>query len=372
MKAFRANFPSSSSRIRKGRCHIWGLQWYFSLMILNFSITLISVIIIGRCLLIDKESVFLIDFKDGFYYKIFEAVLNKSKNGRNKHYQVEDFDGFFIHPFQRFGNHLYQFTRILQYCDIFNYKMVVIPENFLLFQKDFYANDIKIKIRTPTDDLSRLIHGHFFWPLTGGIVPINFSYTSYFKDELIKYIPNKTLGKNDIYLHVRAGDVYVKDRHPNYGQPPLQYYLDIMKFKKWDNIYFISENFICPYIPNIVQNGAVYVNTTFLDSISIFLNAYNLAIGKTTFPIMLSFMNSNLNNFFTFNFPTYKLKSHYNCDPDNHYIRRIINHWKHNERQISLLFKSRCANWSFFENKRVDEPDATLFHNDHVFGYWFK
>ena len=309
--------------------------------------------------------------KDISYYNIFSGIINKSKNFRWQKIPVDSVEGFYIRPYNRFGNNVYQLTRVLQYCKFFNYKRLVIHRNFLFFKEDFMAGDIHVEIRTRQTNISRLIRGFYYFPVPG--MRLNFSYINLFKDEFLKNFPNTTLGENELYIHLRGADIYISRSHPNYGQPPLNYYFDVMKFGNWTSIYVLSEDKVSPMVSSLLERRCIFKDTNITDCISIMVNCYNLVIGKTTFAIALSFLSRNLRQLFTFNFPTNKLRPHYNCDPDTSYIQVILNKWYHTPEQLALMFHSKCSSWKFYEMKNEDAPNTSeLFHKDNVYYYWFN
>ena len=351
--------------------------YIFGLPINTLGITtlyLISILLIqdfSQCTNIPCSGLNLLP-KNGDLYYIFQAIINRSLNLRKLQPSIENIKGFIVYPYNRFGNHVYQFTRILQYCKLLNFKKVIVPHNYLFFKNDFYVDDIhvqigKIKIRT-----RKYIKGFFYWPVPG--VPLNFSIINLYKNEFLKSFSNISLGENDLYLHLRSGDIFVTSDHSNYAQPPLQYFVDVINYKNWTNVYLLTQNFINPVILGLLEKNVTFIDTNFnfTKSIHLIVNSFNLAIGRTTFGLALSFLSRNLNLLFTFNCPTNKLPSHFNCDPDDSYVDNVLNQWRHSSDQIVLLFTSKCRHWNFFEQSNQPKDEYKLFHYDEVYKYWFN
>ena len=305
---------------------------------------------------------------------LLNSILLLSKNYKfkirvNRFLPYQKFRGFYLLPFERFGNNFYQFLRVLKYCDLFGYKKIVIVPNFMFFQRNFSVKDISIEIKNSYTDMSNLIYGNFYHPTFNPRVSIDFTYCDYFRDEFLRSFPNLTLDHNDLYIHLRSDDIYFSNEHTNYGQPPVNYFLDVINFKKWNKIYLFSEGFN-PMYNFIIKSGAIHKNYSFFEVVSTTLNCYNLAIGKTTFMIALSFLSRHLENFFTFNMPTYKLKPHYNCDPDELYDKYIINNWSITPSKTAVLFLSNCSKWEYFLMKPHIDTSKARFHNDDIWLYW--
>ena len=304
---------------------------------------------------------------------IYHSVLNNSQNYRHKpHPPILFFEGFRILPYGRFGNNVYQLLRILKYTEIFGFHRIVVPYNFLFLQRGFVTHNISFEIYNNFTDVSHLIYGEFYVPLKQVFVPMEFSYIYYFKSEVLKAIPILNLSKTDLYMHLRSGDVYNRAPHLNYGQPPVNYFLDTMKAENWTNIYLICEDNKSPIFPTLIKRGARHTNHTFLEDITTIINCHNLAIGKSTLGLSLSFLNRNsLKHFYTFNLPTYRILPHMNCEPDERFSNIILNKWKNLPSQRQVLLSSKCKSWKYFSMDPRIEPNITDFHYDLEFGFWF-
>ncbi|CAM9552717.1 unnamed protein product [Choristocarpus tenellus] len=47
-------------------------------------------------------------------------------------------------------------------------------------------------------------------------------------------------GTGHLVIHIRSGDVYSEDPHPGYGQPPLEYYIDILGARDWSRVSILA------------------------------------------------------------------------------------------------------------------------------------
>ena len=58
---------------------------------------------------------------------------------------------------------------------------------------------------------------------------------------------------DDLVIHIRSGDIFDKDPHPDYIMPPLSYYVDIINTNKFKNIYLVSEDTKNPCINALLK-----------------------------------------------------------------------------------------------------------------------
>ena len=56
------------------------------------------------------------------------------------------------------------------------------------------------------------------------------------------------LPENDIVIHIRSGDIFSSNPHPNYVPPPLSYYTKEIDKYKYEKIHIICEDTINPVV----------------------------------------------------------------------------------------------------------------------------
>ena len=179
----------------------------------------------------------------------------------------------------------------------------------------------------------------------------------------MKNIPKIKISKKNLYIHIRSDDLFKskKINLKDHIQPPLCFYLNILKYFKFQNIYIISSdkrnpniNKLINYYPNILFK----INNIKKD-ISILLNAYNLVGSISSFFISILQLNSNINFLWDYNICDMRFKNialHYDIfknpnrrfiiyrmEPSNIY-KNGMQTWKNNKRQIKLMIKDKCIN----------------------------
>lgn len=251
-----------------------------------------------------------------------------------------NFDGFSIDPAGRFGNNFIQFMKVLTLSKIFHYRFIAIPYNFLLLKNTFVAGNITIQIKK---NITKLLRGTFFY------VPIKIDYTliNLFRSEFLKNIPNVSFDEDSLCIHIRSGDIFGNRPHPFYAQPPLNYYLDILKMRKWKNVTLIAEDTKNPVIPKLIEKGLHIRKNTFINDLSYLIYSYNLAIGFGTFGPAIAHLAPHIKLLFIFRSVGVEIYPHYDCFPDDLYVNNLIGKWKNTAYQRQLLLISYCKNWTF-------------------------
>ena len=133
------------------------------------------------------------------------------------------------------------------------------------------------------------------------------------KNEIFKNLPKIHIDTNDLYIHIRGGDIFncKKCKDKNYSQPPLCFYQKIITNFKFKNIYIISEDKRNPIITPLINqfNKIILTQNLIQTDIAIISNAYNLVGSMSSFLISLVIINENLKNFWEYD--NYRLTEKY-------------------------------------------------------------
>ena len=116
------------------------------------------------------------------------------------------------------------------------------------------------------------------------------------RTEILKNLPFVKTKDNDLYIHIRGGDVFSSSPHHGYAQPPLCFYEKIIKNRVFKNIYIISMD-----RSNIIVNALIkkYKNIVYnLNSIeydmSLICRAFNIVASVSSFLFSGIKLNNNL------------------------------------------------------------------------------
>ena len=104
------------------------------------------------------------------------------------------------------------------------------------------------------------------------------------------------LPENDIVIHIRSGDIFSSNPHPNYVPPPLSYYTKQIDKYKYEKIHIICEDTINPVVNELLKlyKNAVYEKNTLEKDIRIILGATHIIFSIGTFiPSLMLLSNNN-------------------------------------------------------------------------------
>lgn len=151
-------------------------------------------------------------------------------------------------------------------------------------------------------------------------------------------------------IHLRSGDIYGANPHPNYGQPPVTFYRQILKLQQWDSVVIVAEDALSPALDliadecNSLSIPFRIVGAELDDALREIVAARNLVASRGTFVPALVFL-----------FPKPRTIFHFGDDlellcPDEDvtvvtyedvgglYRREILNgNWKNSPEQRALM-----------------------------------
>lgn len=264
----------------------------------------------------------------------------------------------------KFGNCIIYINKLIFYCEILGCNKIILNKdiNWFLKNKIYYQ---KYNMTIEVDNINKYNKSNSLL-LTGSSL-----YYSIFnikledridiiKNEILLNLPKTITNPNDIYIHIRSGDIFINDTVTTYAQPPLCFYQSILKGFIFRNIYIISFNKNNPVINKLIKENDKIIfkqNPIKLD-ISLLVNAYNLVGSISSFLINIIKLNINIKIFFEYNnykiidkiyhlhFDLYKITIKciiFRMEPTQLYNSRMYI-WKNNKKQIKLMIKEKCNN----------------------------
>ena len=251
--------------------------------------------------------------------------------GRN----ITSVDTIFLATSCNFGNCIVILNKILFYCEILGCKTIILDENSSLYYNSpliFYAFFyIKPEIRI---DLIR--------------------------NEIIKNLNKVNVNKEDLYIHIRSGDIFVFAHSP-YAQPPFCFYKTILNNYKFNKVYLIAQDKNNPIIEKILSEytNVIYKQNDIKEDISYLINAYNVVASISSFVNSIIQLNYNLEKLFDYNiykmiekiyhyhYDLYQFPNNnfinYRMEPSPYYNKTMLN-WKNNKKQRKLMLIEKCIN----------------------------
>jgi hypothetical protein len=151
-------------------------------------------------------------------------------------------------------------------------------------------------------------------------------------------------------IHVRSGDIYGVNPHPNYGQPPVTFYRQVLQSREWDSVVIVAEDDLSPALHLIAQqcktlNISVRVVGAELDeAMREIVAARNLVASRGTFVPALVFLFPKPRTIFHFGNDLDLLSPDENLtvvtyeDVGGLYRREILDgNWKNSPEQRALM-----------------------------------
>lgn len=145
-----------------------------------------------------------------------------------------------------------------------------------------------------------------------------------------------------LVVHIRNGDIFSKNAHPGYVQPPLNYYLKIFQHahitdlsKVW--VVCSDEKPLNPIMQELINRGCQLKQGDLIESTSIIANAAHFVSSLSTFSLIFSYLNPNLKTLYYPDFFTYGQMDGIQRFKVNlpGFIR--LGEWKANPEQLELL-----------------------------------
>ena len=267
----------------------------------------------------------------------------------------------------RFGNLMSVLNKILFYSDIIGFNHIILNgDNFWFIKNKTYIEKYNLTIEVDDEikynnsinkDITYIDACSMFY----------YSYkiktdirVNYLKDEIIRNLYNVKTFPDELYIHVRSGDIFSSCIQHFYAQPPLCFYQKILNNFKFNKIILISEqknnpviNYLLKQYPQIVYNkNSLKVDLSYL------INAYNIVGSISSLVLIVLQLNENVKNVWDFNIYKNSEKIfHYHYDlykyPHNFTIFRMepseyyktkMYYWRLTMKQRYLMVNEKCEN----------------------------
>ena len=298
-------------------------------------------------------------FKDN----IKSQILNLASVRRKKN--ITRIDIFFANHPCPFWNSIASINNFIFYCEIIGCNTIILkPDNSRrwLITNPLYIKKLNITIKqglsVDCDNENILCLYEYQFDLFGPIFVKPEIRINYIRDDILKNLPIVNIDPNDLYIHIRGGNVFQRIPSIYYAQPPLCYYEKIIDNNKFKNIYIVSED-----SENVVINPLMkkYKNIIFEyhnleHDISLLAHSYNLAITVSSFSIGAIKLNKNLRDLWEYDIINltekflflhhhfYKIDIKYKIHtmkPSDIYFSEMFE-WRRTEKQIKLMLEDSC------------------------------
>ena len=283
-----------------------------------------------------------------------------------KNNQTKKIDIFYLRNNCQLGNSVISVNNAIFYCEIVGCKKILLKEDHIcrkwLITNPIYIKKLDITImlgRADCNDDNVLCLREGYWnPFYSEIVKPQVR-TQYIKEELLRNLPNVKTEPNDLYIHLRGGDIFMKKPSRRYAQPPLCFYEKVIDNNKFKNIYIIASDRRNVVLDALINKYKyiIYEQHEFNYDFALLAHAYNLAISVSTFALSAVKFNDNLKNLWEYDICrisqkyhflhhhlykfNYKYKVH-TMKPSDIYAHKMFR-WDLSQSQLKLMLEDKCT-----------------------------
>ena len=272
----------------------------------------------------------------------------------------------------KFGNNLICLNKLIFFCEIIGCKEIDLSNKAFWFIKNpIVLKDYNITINKIIDNKnikkknnnkinSNIIYYDsfnifaYFYKINPkiSILPI--------RNEIIKHLPKINISREDLYIHLRGGDIFKNYIHKPYAQPPLCFYSSIFRNFYFRKIFLISEDKRNPNFNKLATKfkNIIYSKNSLEYDLSCLMNSYNLVGSISSFLNTIIILNSKLINLWDYNiyqmgqkiyqyhydlFEFHHSFTIYRMEASNNYKKKMYI-WKNTRTQRKLMIKEKCIN----------------------------
>ncbi len=261
------------------------------------------------------------------------------------------------------GNALISLNNLINICINIKCKNIITPKGTLkyIIKKPIYNKEFNITIlpsyyeNITKIDIKLNYRSIFFFKYKN---KINLMRLWMIKKEVLNNIPRYVANPNDLYIHIRSGDVFINCNASLYSQPPLCFYQKIINENKFQNIYIVANGHENPVVDQLLKlyPNIKYMHGALVDDITVIVHAYNFVTSISTFPMTLIWLNNYLKNLFIFDMMDFKYFEtiHFNLQNVNYTIYKMIpsqkyyqmmdKKWERTREQLDLMLTENCTN----------------------------
>jgi len=303
---------------------------------------------------------------DTLKYEIQLELFNELKSfSKNMNKNLTDVKIMFLKESLKFGNSMILLNNLIAYCEVLNIRNIYLNiEQDWPIVDDIFTDRINIYFVSPyqieCEDKAVLCPDYKpFYYLTVVKPEIR---VSLFKDEVKRNLPVINTDRNDLYIHIRSGDIFKRRPNTVYAQPPLCFYQKILNNFFFKNIYIVSENRKNPIINLLTKEfpEIIFIDNYIETDAAILSNAYNIVGSMSSFLTTLVMINDNIKNYWDFDnyrlsekylhfhHDIYKIQVNYTLyemKPSEDYRKEMFV-WRNSKRQIDLMINEKCREFN--------------------------
>ena len=277
--------------------------------------------------------------------KFYELISQKKKKTINK------IDKIYLERNNPFGNNVPCINNAIFYCEVLGCNQIILRNGGnrrrWLITKPVYIEKLNITItqgsnaNCHSDDTICI---YKMWDLLYPFILKPEIRIQYIKDEVLRNLPNVNIDPDDLYIHIRGGDIFTYCQVKTYAQPPYCFYERIINTTKYKNIYILSIDKKNPVLRSLIKNyqNVIYEKHHFEYDISLLAHAFNVVLSISSFSISAIKFNDNLKN--VYEYDIYHLSEMFTHL--HHYVYKLDRKFEIHSMKPSERYKSKMFSWS--------------------------
>ena len=285
--------------------------------------------------------------------KLFSKKLSKN---------ITSIDNLYMDYYLKFGNHLAHFNKAIFYCEIIKCKKIFInPDNNIYIKNTIYDQqfNLSIEIAKKKEAYNNPL-STYYYPYYDFLFIKPENRFTIFKSEILRNLPKVQTNQNDLYIHIRGGDIFIDPKiGDSYAQPPYCFYDAAINNNRYYNIYLFSIDESNPVLNKLIKRHEeiIYNKLNLSYVIAYLANAYNIVGSISSFITEIIKLNDNLQNFYEYdiyhirekifhihsslygfkkNYVTYLMK------PSKNYLKHMFI-WKNTRKQRYIMLRDKCS-----------------------------
>ena len=296
----------------------------------------------------------------------FLEYISKQKNKT-----ITQLDIFYISYILNFGNNLLQINNAIFYCELVGCHKIILNNNInnnlgksWLITKPIYIKNTNITIiqgsNVDCKSNTVLCFYEISWCIYYPKIIIPQVRTGLIKSEILRNLPKVNIELNDLFIHIRGGDIFQTSIGINYAQPPLCYYEKVLNDynKLFKNIHIISVDHSNIVVDTLLDKykHIIYKKNNLETDISLLSHAYNIVASVSSFAFSAIKLNDNLINLWEFDMirlsnkllflhhHIFNFKIKYNIftmKPSEVYRKKMFG-FKNTSSQYKLMLEDKC------------------------------
>ena len=284
------------------------------------------------------------------------------KNINNK---TRNVNSIYVDVDFKFGNLIVFLNKLLYYCEIIKCKFIILNnKKFWFINKtiNIKYNNITIKKSNDYNKQSCVFKKK----------PWEIYYSTFFnikspiriyllKSQILNNLPKILSSNEELYIHIRSGNIFKTYFHSLYSQPPFCFYERVLKTFSFKKVILIAKNTYNPIVIKLIKKfpQIIYAKQDLKLDISSLINSYNIVCSISSFLIAILQLNDKFEFLWDYNiYKTSEKKRHFHFDfnkfPHNNFTifrmepslayKKRMYLWKHTKSQLKLMIKDKCIN----------------------------